>query len=590
MIDDTEARVDELSLQADAFLVELLNLASVTLTTGLPTTYNYANIPGIQFPVFSATPPIITVSGDPVPEAPAPTSFSTVADVLVPDLAAVAPTLDLPSLPSSTLPTAPAGAPEFVTPDIPGVPSITLPSPPTFASLALPEPPSINLPSFAGTLPTDDLVVPSNTFSYAEAAYSSILLDPLKAKLLDDMINGSYGIETADEAALFQRMRDREAEAMLTRVSETRRSFAARGFPLPPGELAVFEDAAYQEMQAKLSSANREIHLERSRLFNETRKFTIEQVRDLEQVLINFHNAVQERALNVSKATLEASLSIYNALVQRYQARLQAYQAESTAFAERIRGELAKAEIYRTQIEASRLTVEQQRTLVEVYKAQLDGIKTSVDIYRVQMEGASVRAQIERQKLEAFRAQVDAYSAQVQAKVAEFQMYRSGVEGQQAKVGIYEAQVRAYGTQVSAAKTRADVQLGRLQSEAEQARVKLANYQAQLEGFKAGVQQLLETGKLNVDIYRANIEKGRAQTDGAQANAALFQQGILATVAQNTDISRLTIENAKARLAEAIATLNNRTEIIKYSAEKTYARVLATLGAIQTLAVQSEEV
>lgn len=588
-------RVNDITIQADAFLDALVQLAGTNLTTSfnieslIPESYQYAQPPAITFPVFSAVAPVIDIGTGVLPEAPASTEFSEVAAVPTPDLTAVAPTLTLPTLPSSALPPAPSGAPEFVSPDIPTVPTFTLPTVPTFAALALPDAPSINLPSFSGSLPPDDLLVPSNTFAYAEAAYDSVLLDPLKAKLLDNLLNGGYGIETADEQALFQRMRDREAGSAMTRIDEAGRALAARGFPLPPGELSITIDRSYQAMQDAVSAANREITLERSKLFVENRQFTITEVRGIETVLINFHNSVQERALNVAKATLEASLAIYDALVKRYQTRLQAYQAEATAFAERIRGELAKAEIYRTQIQAAGLQVEMQKSLVDVYRAQLDGIQASVSIYRTQMEGANIRAQIERQKLEAWKAQIDGYTAQVQAKVAEFNMYRAGVDGQVARMSIYEAEVRAFGTQVQAAKTRSDTQLGVLQAQVEQARVKLANYQAEIEGFKAGVERQLATGRLQVDVFRANIDSARAQTEGGQANAQLQQEGMLRTTQQNTEISRMAIANAQAKLDALIKQFQFRMDTLKYGGDKYFTQLIATLNSLQGLTAETTE-
>lgn len=582
--------------QAQGYLDTLLAITDVGFSNSfnidsiLPNSYNYASVPEVSFPVVGAgfSPSIAVVSA--APPTPPTASFSTITDVVVPDLAAVAPTLDFPAVPSNTLPTAPGASPSFVSPAIPTAPTITLPAVPTLAALALPEAPSIALPAFAAFAPDDDLVAPTTEFQFAEAAYESTLLDPLKAKLLADLTDGGYGIETADEVALFNRARDREVDAMMSRISDAGRAMASRGFPLPPGELSVHVDRAYQEMQDKVSTASRDIMLERSKLYVENRQFTIREVKDLEQMLLNFHNAVQERALNVSRLTVEFSVAIFKSLVERYNARLGAYRTEAEVFASRIRGELAKAEIYRTQVEAVNVSSQMQRTQVETYLAQLKGIETSVDIFRVQMDAAKVQADIERVKLEAYRSQVDAYTAQVQAKVAEFGMYRSQIEGETAKVQAFEAQVRAFTGQVGAAKIKSDIQLGKLQSETEQARIQLLTYQGQLEQYKADVERQVASGRLQVDYYNGLVNEAKMLNDGQLGRAGLQQEVIKSTTQQNIQISEMTIADARAKLEATVAALKFRTEGTHYASEKFYAILTQLMGTINTLSVSTTTV
>lgn len=590
LLNQADARADNLAQSADSFLGELIQVSNTEILPDLPEV-DYAANSIVQFSVFSAPRPNVAVDLDPAPELPAQTTFSiaAAANVAIPDLTAVAPTLDLPALPSSTLPAAPAGSPEFVMPDIPTAPTLSLPAVPTFAALALPDAPSIALPTFEATLPTDDLLVPSNVFTYAEEAYSSVLLDPLKAKLLDNLTNGGYGIETADEQAMFQRARDREAASALTAIDEAGRSMAARGFPLPPGELNVAIDRAHQLFQDNVSAVNREITLERSKLYVQNRQFTITEARELEQVLIGLHNAIRERLLNVAKLTVELGLAVYDALVKRYTARTETYRAVAAAFADRIRGELAKAEIYRTQIEAVGMQVQMQKSLVDVYRAQLDGINLTVQMYKTQMEAASIRSGIERQKLEAFRAQVEAYQALVGAKVAEFNMYKAGVEGQTAKVAIYEAEVRAYSSTVSAAKVRSEAQLGVLQAQVAQAQVKNSQYQTQIDAFKAAITRSLEIGRLQVDIYKADIEAYKAQTDGSAKNADLAQSAINAAVAQNTQRASIEVDAARVNLLAEIEQLRSRTEAVKFGSEKFFALLATSINAVQGIAVKNAE-
>ena len=127
--------------------------------------------------------------------------------------------------------------------------SVSNTPPPAFLAPSLSAFATVVVPDFLSA----NLDPPTSVFSFNEAAYESALLDAQKAKLLDNLTNGGYGIEADDEVALFNRARDREVENALTRVDEVGRNMAARGFPLPPGELAVHIDRAWQDMQNKAS-------------------------------------------------------------------------------------------------------------------------------------------------------------------------------------------------------------------------------------------------------------------------------------------------------------------------------------------------
>lgn len=325
-----------------------------------------------------------------------------------------------------------------------------------------PEVPSIVLSTPVDiVLPTDDLLAPTNNFAFFEAAYQSTLLDPLKAKLLADLTNGGYGIDTADEAALYQRARDRETEAALTRVDEAGRAMAARGFPLPPGELSIHIDRAYQDLQNKLSSVSREIFVDSAKRFVENRRFTIEQVRSLETVLLGFHNSLQERALNVAKATQELAIVVYNAILARYRLRL------------------------------------------------------------------------------------------------------------------------------DAAKITSDVQLQRVQVDLARAQAAIELYRGQITAYEANLRQLLEPLKLQVDLYRADIDSNRALTDGLVARASLQQKVIEATAQQNIDLSRLTVETMKARLAAAMTGLQFAMESAKFGSSQFFTTLAAMWGSLNTLSVTS---
>lgn len=277
----------------------------------------------------------------------------------------------------------------------PTVTGIATAGPPEAVTLSFDEPAAI-------ALPADDLTAPTNSFTYAEGAYDRILLDPLQAKLLADLTNGGYGIDTTDEDALFNRARDREVQLALTRIEEAGRTMAARGFPLPPGELSIHVDRAYQDMQDKVSGISREIFVNSAARFVENRKFTITESREMERIAMAFYNAIQERAVNVSRATAELGIVVYNQLVARYKARLDAAKLNSDV----------QYQISQVKVEHAKTVIEDFRTRVLAYEAdlrrQVDPLKLQVDLYghdiaanRNTTDGLVARTQLQQEVIKA---------------------------------------------------------------------------------------------------------------------------------------------------------------------------------------------
>lgn len=536
----------------------------------------------------SPTRPTFNFSQNTPPTAPEFTSV-TIAPVLVDDFTKAPPEINIPEAPDASIPTAPT-SPTFVEPVIPDAPTLSFPVVPEFGVLTLPEPPSIQIPSFGAVSPDDDLTAPSNQFAFYEQAYSSTLLDAVKLKLLTDIEEGGYGIDTADEVSLWERARAREYDLATAQIAEIRSTGAIRGFELPPGDLNVAIQVAHQDLQNKVSTLNRDIALKRADLYVDNRKFTIQQARELEQILINYHNSLMERTLNAAKAALDAEISVFNALVARYNARLDAYKTEAQVFEAQIRASLAQVEIYRTTMEGKRIELEAQRTQVDVYRAQLSGIESLVNIYRTRMEAANVQANIQRTKLEAFRAQVDAFSQTVQAKVAEFNMFESRIKGETAKMQAYDSEVRAYGAKVDATKTRADIQVANARVQVEQYQAQISAYNGQLEQFKATLQGDLAFLQSLVSRYQVDVSAQSSKIDGLRAAYMLELEDGKRQDVINIEKVKTNMGIAQFQLQQLVEAARLRNSAAQYGSEFYKSIVAMTLSSVNTLAVQTQSV
>lgn len=240
---------------------------------------------------------------------------------------------------------------------------------------------------------------PTAGFTYTDPGYASILRDPLLQKLLLDLTAGGYGIEPGDEAALWDRMRDREARAYQAAVEEAKRQAAASSFPLPQGSLQATLDKAQQEYASKVSSANRDIALRRSELYVQARQFTIEKVLASEEQSIVLYNAIQNRALQAAQVEVQMAIALFDGGIRAFAAQVEAitkqidvplaanqqlvslYSADVSAYAAYVNAVASAAEIdIRNSRNLLDSNITQHQSRVEKVRFQLQQLATTVEL------------------------------------------------------------------------------------------------------------------------------------------------------------------------------------------------------------------
>ena len=172
---------------------------------------------------------------------------------------------------------------------------------------------------------------PVTQFNYNEPGYTSQLRQPMIEKLLNDVVNGGYGIDVNDEIALFNRARDREALLGMANVEELKRQAAATSFPLPQGALYAALQRARQDEMSRNSSVNRDIALKRADLFVENRRRVIEQILASEAQEMALYNAIQARAILAAQTEIQLAISLFDAGVRLFAAQLQSLTSQITA-------------------------------------------------------------------------------------------------------------------------------------------------------------------------------------------------------------------------------------------------------------------
>lgn len=530
------------------------------------------------YPAVTAVPPVS-------PTIAVPTGVSI---EVVPTFDVSAPVLDFGVVPSSSLPGSPGSAPIFNSPVIPDAPTLTMPVAPNFAAITFPEPPAISVDTFDKSLVRNDLIVPTAEFTFAEQPYQSAILEELQEKIIYDLENGGYGIESTDEVRIWTRARDRLAQEAGSQQDKTIREHASLGWPRPTGALVKDIERIRQEVFNKASDLNNEIAIKRAELFNETRKFTFEQAQKLETLLLQFHGSVQERALNAAKANVELAIAIFDASAKKYTYELEIYKTEAAVFEARIRAMTARAEIYRYQILAVEAQVGVQKNQVEVYRANLAGVESIVNIYKTRMEAANVQATIERAKLDGFRAAVEGYVAQVQAKVSEFGLYEARIKGEVAKVTAFEAQLSAHKARVDVVKTRADIDISVMRSNIDRSKLQIDAYNADIVRYKSDLDRNIaminaintEFGA-DISAYNAEISGLMKAYDLKVAGNNLFLEAAKADIMDK-------IERARLKYQQLLNSANVRMQAANSGTTLISGIINSSLNTINTLAAQVE--
>ncbi|MGH6830874.1 MAG: hypothetical protein ACREDG_06940, partial [Methylocella sp.] len=300
-------------------------------------------------------------------------------------------------------------------------PSLGLPPRPA-TDLGLPSPPAeppinLALPSVpqVGDAPTFDFTIPEIDISdfrpgpYTEATYVSPLLDTLKARIAALLDFTSTGLPEAIESALWNRAREREDGQWLEADAALGRSYAARGFFIPPGAMRAQALALRQAALGKKGELSREIAVNQATRMLENMRFATERGVQLEGILIDQANRLADRSLERQKiwaSLLESSMRALETAARAYSARVDAYKAVTDS----------KIEVFKSQVQAA---IDGARTQSELYRERVQAYSA-----RVNAEGTRVEAEtktyeaVSRTELGVANIKLGAYQANVQRAVS----------------------------------------------------------------------------------------------------------------------------------------------------------------------------
>ena len=492
----------------------------------------------------------------------------------VPILDATKPTIYEPTQPEDFTGVRPGDAPDISDVVVPDAPVIVVPDAPLVSDVVVPDPITLDLPTFDGIAPDgSDIIAPDNTFNFTEEEYSSEVLDKTTSEILR-MLNGGVGIPDTTWQLILSQGAEREEQAGSKLIEEATIDWAARGWSEPGGGLSKRIREARQSVFTARNTLARDVTTKESQMELDNLKYSIAQGIALDTMLINLHNSAQDRGLRAAEIGVTISIQIMEAKISLYNAELAAYQASVVVFEALINAELAKVEVYKAEIEAAMLTVEVDKARIEAYNAHIRGLTMVVELHNSQVQTVLAQVQIETARIDAYKTRVQAYAEEVRAWGLEWDGYKSAWDGQLAKADIYKTTVDAYASEVAGFASTAKVEEIKIDAEARTITLDIERMKSDTSRYASEVQHQAAIVDAQARSYSSQMDGYRAKSAYDGNKVAVYEARLNGDVANARATSSAAIENARivASQLEAIQRLN-------LSAYETQAKIDAQIEA-----------
>lgn len=520
-----------------------------------------ADLPEFTLPAVPVVPTLSFAPGT-VPTAPTVPVPALPAVITPPSFSKEAPVLSQPAVPSPLSAAQPGDAPSVADVTIPTAPALTPAPLPSLREITLPSVPTLSLPSFSAVAPLLNIDLPAVGIVFSEQAYTSALLAETTARVRA-MLAGGTGLPADVENALFERARGRLDMTAFKATQEATEQFAARGFSEPGGDLAARLAEIREQNRDAVNNLSRDILIRVHEVEIENLRFAVQQGIALESVQIQAAGALAQRALEAQRLIAETAIQVYNAKVALYNAALAGYRTEADVFRTRIDAEIARLQIYKTQIEAQGLIAQLNETDVKLYAEQNQVLVTLASLYESQIRAVQARVDVDRARIEGYRAKVEGFAALVNAKKTEFEAYGEQVKANTSIIEGYKAETEAFAERVRAYQSQTEATLAIPRLQIETGRLTLDQYQAQLGAYRENVNAQSALAQSQVSLFdgRSRLYSAQLGAEGArvESTARRFQLAVESARTQAT----IGLENAKTNITNALQAISLMIENLK---------------------------
>ena len=500
-----------------------------------------------------------------------------------PNLTATEPTLNFPVAPGDSGATAPGTPPSLSDPTIPSSPSYTLPSVPTLAEIDLPTIPTIDLPTFTATAPTEDIVVPANTFVWNEDAFSDDLLDDLVAKVTE-WLDGGTGLPDCVWDAIWERDRRRERQSGKSARQQVKEEWSARNFSLPSGP----QDAKLKEIDLAILAADnqvsREVAIKQAEMEQTNMHFAITQGVALVSFIGQMHHQQMQRAFEAAKFAFQVTIDIFNAEISLYKAKLDGYRIEAEVFKALIEAELAKLETYKAELEGQKLVNEINEQDINLYNSQLQGVLAVIEVYKAEISAVNAQVSVDKTKIDAYAALVNAYATEVNAYVAEVEAYSKKLSAEKTKADIYGVQVDAYAAEVSAYKGEIDSKASQNKSINDKNMLLIEEYKSGLQAWTARFEAELTRVKAVLERYATDAKVYEAEGSIAESSSKIEIERYRTAVLEGQAEAEIAIKNIELNIEQALRSFGIEADNARIAAQAYGQLAAASMSAVELVA------
>lgn len=450
----------------------------------------------------------------------------------------------------------------------PAQPDTTLPDAPVFRPINIPLSPIVTIPAFDQPLPNASGIFPPNlTFNWSESPYSSQLLTALKNELLNRITNGGTGLNPVVEQAIFDRGKDRERKELVSVQEEILKAQTARGWSRPTGSTFAALETALQQSQDKIADLSREIMIKQADLEQRNIEFALQTTLALEQSLIQENNAIMERAFRARQLIQQFTIDIFNAQIAKLNIELETYRAFSTGYELQLRGELAKIEIFKTQIEAQGLISQINQDDLQLYLGRIQALRVEADIFNTIVSSINARLNAEGQKVALFREQVNSYTAQNQAEQIKLNLYAQDIQSETLRYGLFQAKVQAFASRVEAYAKQVDAKSAVTTADIAVEDQKLRRYLGILDAIIKEVQARSEAFRANVDVYTGQTRIFESQVNAETARLGVEQKQLENNIRHSEVVGNIAVENARLAITSLVQTATLMKDSLEKAAE-----------------------
>jgi hypothetical protein len=530
-------------------------------------------------------PPAITF-GDPINFEDAPVDTLT------------APVIATPTAPTDRAPSKTFTDPVLPPLVVPAAPDTPFPDEPTLYALTLPDPVVIPLRTFDGVRPNLNLNAPANTFSFTPQQYMSALLDKTRNQI-SFMLDGQTGLPLAVIQALRGRAYDAvDAEEVRT-IQQAREEYGLLGWSEPSGILNARIAETRQNNQNKRADLNRDIYIQDQTIAVENMRFAVTNGVALESKLLDHDIAMQQLVLEGAKATIQATIDIFNSTVTLRNLELEQYKTDAQVLRDLIQADIAQIEVYKARLEGERLKGELNQQLVAIFQQKIQAVLAKVQIYESQVRAVEAQSRINVAIVEAKRIEIEAFVAEIHAYEAQWNAYKVQIDAGLSKAQIFSVLEQAYATRVTAVLAKNTNKIEQKRLTIAENELNISAYKALLEQFTTVIDAEVKRIQSLVQVYQARIEKYRADAGIEQVASESNQKIVQVAIEQERErfgaareVATINIQQLQNQAAlllkalEGIASVSAQLAAGAMSASSVHASISSSLSQAQSCATE----